>query len=298
MRMSKALLFDGMSLIGVTAMLVAAACAAGQSPAPRHHQVIIGMSAAPAEWKQRLAETGPVGARRLYGKLDDAQQALQLARSEIAAGRLPILSFKVPGDDWIGAAAGRYDGQLSTIVRALAAMPGRSVVAIHHEPTGDGTPAAYAAMQRHMLPIIAAPRNVDAAVVVNGFWWSEQQQRLTDAEIAEWLPADVLKVTEIVAADTYQGGKPDNPGEDAGVKIRDLSAWARRVGVMRLGIAEYNGLTAEALTNAGAAILADDRYDFGICFNSDRNNRAGVHWLLVGNRLAAFRNTLAQAKAR
>lgn len=257
----------------------------------------IGMSAPTDEWAQRLHQTGPVYARRIFGDLDSPQSAVSLAASEIAAGRFPILSFKVPNDnDWIGAAHGRYDTQLVALKNQLAALGGRVFVTLHHEPSGDGTAADYAAMQAHVLPILSPPSNVLAGVIVNGFWWSDHGQRLTDAEIAQWLPASVLAKAEVVAADCYQGGTFDSPGEDAGVKIANLSAWATRVGVNRLGIGEYNGMTAAAITHAGDAILADSRFVFAAIFNSSRNNRPGVDWVLSGTRLAAFIATVTDSR--
>lgn len=208
----------------------------------------------------RLAQTNGVDARRLFGDLDFETSTLNLARSEVAAGRMPILSFKIPGNDWAGDAAGTYDTQLQALTATLATIPGKLFVTIQHEPSGDGTPAAYAAMQRYVLPILSPPANVEAGVIANGFWWSPQGQGLSDADTAEWLPADVLSKAEIVASDTYQGGTTANPGEGAGPKIRGTSAWATRVGVTRLGLGEYNRLDAASISDAGDAILADRRY--------------------------------------
>jgi hypothetical protein len=256
------------------------------------------MSAPDSQWDARLAETGPVEARRIFGSLDSPSGALQIAAGEVAAGRMPIVSFKVPNNDWAGVAAGKYDAQLRDLTSRLAALKGKVFVTLHHEPVGDGTPANYAAMMEHALPILGAPASVEAGPIVNGFWWSNNQQGYTDAQIAQWLPPAVLNVSELVAADTYQGGTPTNPGENAGVKIRNLSKWATRVGVQHLGIPEYNGLDAASITAAGDAVLADPRFEFASIFNSNRNNRDGVSWQLVGDRLTAFRATLAEAQAQ
>jgi hypothetical protein len=234
-----------------------------------------------------------VYARRLFGNLSSPSGIIALAQSELAAGRMPILSFKLPNDDWAGAAAGKYDTSLRNLAARLDDLPGRVFVAIHHEPANDGTPNAYAAMQRRVLPILSPPANVDAGVIVNGYWWSAMAAGYTDAEIAQWLPSDVLRGAEVVGADTYQGGTSASPGEDASAKIRRLSQWAGRVGVSRLGIGEYNGLTATAIKTAGDAILADPRFVFAAVFNSAENNRSGVNWQLSGDRLTAFKRTVA-----
>lgn len=269
------------------------------APAPAPvlvHQVRIGMSTPKDQWDKRLSETGAVFSRRIFDDLATPDFGINMARSEAAAGRMAILSFKVPGNDWAGVGAGKYDAQLKALAAELGTVKGKVFVTLHHEPAGDGAPTHYAAMMRRALPILGAPTNVDAGPVVNGFWWSAKSQGLTDAEIAQWLPADVLKVSEIVAADTYQGGTAAKPGENAGVKIRRLSAWADRTGVKQLGIGEYNGVDAPSLTAAGDAILADPRYVFAAVFNSDVNNREGVNWTLTGDRLTAFKATVAKSR--
>lgn len=264
--------------------------------APTAPSVRMGMSAPKSEWSTRLAEVGGVDARRIFGDLERPENALKLAAAEVAAGREPILSFKLPDNDWSGAANGRFDAELKSLAAQLDRLPGRVFVTIHHEPTGNGSPAAYAAMQKHVLPLLSPPSNVDAGVIVNGFWWSAGSQGYTDAEIAQWLPASVLRLAEVVAADTYQGGTTSRIGENAGVKIKRMSAWAGRTGVKRLGIGEYNGLDAASIKAAGDAVLADRRFQFACIFNSSVNNRDGVDWVLSGDRLAAFRTAVRESR--
>lgn len=259
--------------------------------------VLIGMSAPRDQWDQRLSEVGSVDSRRIFSTLSSPDWAISTAHSEAAAGRMSILSFKVPNNDWVGTAQGAYDPQLQDLTSRLDAVDGKVFVTLHHEPMGDGSPSDYAAMLSHALPILSAPDNVDAGPIVNGFWWSAQAQGLTDAEIAQWLTPDVLAKSDIVAADTYQGGTTADPGEEAAVKIVRFSAWADRAGVTRLGIGEYNGLTAKSITAAGDAILADRRFVFAAIFNSNVNNRDGVSWLLTGDRLEAFKQTVAKSRA-
>ena len=255
------------------------------------------MSAPADQWNARLAEVGSVDSRRIFSTLSSPSNGLSLAAGEVAAGREPIISFKVPNNDWAGVAAGNYDTQLRNIAGRLAALGGHVFVTLHHEPVGDGTPANYAAMMEHALPILGAASSVDAGPIVNGFWWSNKSQGYTDAQIAQWLPPAVLKVSEVVAADTYQGGNTLNPGENAGVKIANMSKWATRVGVAHLGIGEYNGLDAASIKAAGDAVLADPRFSFASVFNSNVNNRDGVDWQLTGARLTAFQATIQAARA-
>lgn len=243
----------------------------------------IGMACPRADWSLRLGQTGPVYARRLFVTSLTVPTWLPATLvDEHEEGRLPVVSFKVPNDDWRGAANGVYDAALRNIATVLATVPGPVYVCVHHEPSGNGTPADFAAMQLHVLPILAAGANVHAGVIVNGYWWSNETQRLTDVEIAAWLPANLLRLCEFVAADCYHGGTATDPKEGPAPKIRNFAAWASRVGVDRLGIGEYNGITADAITEAGVAILADARFVFACIFNSERNSRDGVSWPLEG----------------
>jgi len=252
----------------------------------------IGMSTPRSDWDLRLSQTGPVHARRLFDQLASPADTVTLARDEVEAGRYPILSFKLPNDDWAGAAAGQYDTQLRNLAAQLDAIPGDLFITVHHEPNNDGTAANFAAMQRRVLPILRAPDNVEAGVIMNGFIFRDW----TDAQIAQWLPADVIELSEIVAADFYQFGTEQNPDPDntAGMKIRDFSAWATRVGADRLGVGEYNGWTAEAVGDAGDAVLEDPRYVFAAVFNSD-NGELG--FVLSGERLEEFKETVRESEA-
>ncbi len=267
------------------------------TPAPAQARTVIGMSAPSGEWSARLAETGNVDSRRIFGTLGSPDAAIKLAAGEVKAGRMPVVSFKVPSNDWAGMGAGKYDTQLRGIASRLAALGGHVFVTVHHEPQGDGTPADFASMMRHALPILGAAPSVDAGPIINGFWFTNGPRHLTDAQLAQWLPADVLAKAEIVAADCYQGGSNEAPGESAAPKIVNLSKWATRVGIKKLGLGEYNGFTAGAITDAGNAVLSDPRFVFADVFNSNRNNEPGEALQLVGDRLTAFKATVAKARA-
>lgn len=258
--------------------------------------VRFGMSAPVDLWDARLDDVGPVGARRIYGDLSSPDRALALAEGELAVGRMPVVSFKIPDTDWRGVADGSYDTLLTSVADRLGAPGGRVFVTLHHEPAGDGTPADYAAMMAHALPLLGKAPNVDAGPIVNGFWWSAVGGGLTDAEIGRWLPPNVLSRSEIVAADTYETVSAGRSTEGADAKIAAFSSWARRSGVDRLGIGEYNGLGAQSIRSAGLAVLSDPRIEFAVIFNSDRNTLASAPLTLTGERLRAFQDTLALAR--
>lgn len=258
-------------------------------PVPNVGKARIGMSAPANLWDQRVAEVGPgLEARRLfYGLGDD----LKLAQQAVDAGLYPILSFKIPGNDWAGVAQGKYDTQLATLKQHLVALNAPVFVTLHHEPTTDGTPADYAAMLTHALPLLDTSL-VDVGPIGNGWWWSSKANGYTDAEIAEWLTPSVLAVSEIVAGDTYQGGTPDNPGEGGSAKMLNMVKWAERNDVDALGVGEFNGYTAAEITAATSALGSSPRFKFGAVWNSQCAGCIPVS-ALVGDRLGAFRTALA-----
>lgn len=287
------------SFLGLAALVSVGVAAPAAFAEPAPGQPAIGMSAPVDQWSTRLDEVSPPGvdARRLFAELGSDQGKVNIAKAEILAGRLPILSVKIPNNDWAGAAAGKYDALYIDLANRLQALPGKTVLVVHHEPIGDGSPADFVAMQVQLMPLARPLSNVIVGVILNGFMWSARSQGYSDAEIEAWAPLRLRQAVEVLAADTYHGGTMENPGEDAGVKIARMSAWADRKGYVKpLGIGEFNGLTAAAITNACNAMFADPRFMFGNVFNSNENNREGIEWVLTGARLTAFKNCVTASR--
>ena len=114
MRSTAAMATAALGLIGTQSGATAAPAKATPSAAPSPG-VLIGMSSPVSQWATRLEQTGGVDARRLFADLASHDGKVKIAKSEIAAGRMPIMSFKLPKDDWAGAAKGQ--------VRRFAAFP-------------------------------------------------------------------------------------------------------------------------------------------------------------------------------
>jgi hypothetical protein len=236
-----------------------------------------------------VAEVGPgLEARRLFYNLGDT---LTLAQTAVKDGLYPILSFKIPGNDWAGVAAGKYDAQLATLKSRLVALNARVFVTLHHEPAGDGTAANYAAMLTRALPRLNTPL-VDVGAIGNGWWWSSKAQGYTDAEIAQYITPSVIKVSEIIAADTYQGGSPTAPGEGGSVKMANMLTWAARNNVKALGIGEFNAYTATEITAAMKVLGSSPVFKFGAVWNSECSGCIAVE-PLSGDRLTAFKTALS-----
>lgn len=252
-------------------------------------RALIGMSAPAKLWDQRVREIGPgLEARRLFFNLGDT---LTLAQTAVNNGLYPIMSFKIPGNDWAGVAAGKYDAQLATLKQRLVALNARGFVTLHHEPAGDGTAANWAAMLTYALPKLNTPL-IDVGVIGNGWWWSSKAQGYTDAEIAAYITPSVRKVAEIIAADTYQGGTPTAPGEGGSVKMANMLKWAQRTGVPAIGIGEFNAYTATEITAAMKVLGSSPTFKFGSIWNSECSGCIAVE-PLSGDRLIAFKTALA-----
>ncbi|WP_158647902.1 hypothetical protein [Nocardioides houyundeii] len=116
------------------------------------------------------AATGArLGVRRTYFQGSQVDKAVAVSKSDIAAGRLPWISFKMPMS-WEDMAAGKGDAWALDLAHKLAALDGPVWVAFHHEPEKDGNILAWRAMQERLAPLVrsAAP-NVAYTVITTGW---------------------------------------------------------------------------------------------------------------------------------
>jgi hypothetical protein len=249
-------------------------------------KALLGMSAPVQYWDQRVKEVGSgLQARRLFFTSFDA--SLSKATQACGDGMYPVISFKTGSYSWAKIAAGNADGALRALATKLTALPCDVFVAIHHEPATDGAAADWAAMQVHALPILGAGADVKVGVIGNGWWWSAGKKGYTDAQIAAYITPAVIKVSDVIAGDTYQ---MTASAEEAAPKITRMGAWARRVGGVRaLGVGEFNAPTAAGISHATTALAADPLFAWGCLWNANLNTVT----VLSGDRLTTFRKTLA-----
>lgn len=107
--------------------------------------------------------------RRTYYTAGQVDSAISTAAGDIAQGRLPWISFKLPYS-WEDMAAGRGDAWARNIARRLSALPGQVWIAFHHEPEGDGNLAAWRRTQERLAPLVRrAAHNVAYSVVLTGW---------------------------------------------------------------------------------------------------------------------------------
>jgi hypothetical protein len=246
----------------------------------------LGMSAPASTWDQRVKEVGPgLEARRIF--LTSFTAGLSLPTKACNAGLYPVISFKPGSYSWSQVAAGKADSDLKALATKLAALPCDVFVAVAHEPYGDGAPADWAKMQAHALPILGVDPGVKVGVIANGWFWSSMKKGLSDAEIAAYIPRSVIDVSDVIAGDTYQSSAT---GETAGNKMKNMGAWARRVGgVKALGVGEFNAPTASGITDATNALATDPMFAWGCLWNANQTPAT----VLTGDRLTAFRQALA-----
>jgi hypothetical protein len=266
------------------AMAKQAAPAAAAVAAPKKAK--LGMSAPADAWDKRVREVGSgLQARRIF--LGSFTASLSMPTKACRAGMYPVISFKTGSYTWAQVAHGKADAKLRSMARKLAALPCNVFVAVHHEPAKDGTPRAWSRMQAHALPLLGRHKGVKVGVIANGWWWSRGHHRLTKAQIAKWIPRSVIKVSDVIAADTYQSSVT---GEEASVKMKRMAHWARNVGgVKALGVGEFNSPTAIGITHAVRRLAAEPLFAFGCIWNTNQ----GFASVLTGARLTAFKKALA-----
>ena len=206
----------------------------------------------------REAQVGQrFGVRRTYYRADQVDGAVATARADVAAGRLPWISFKVPYS-WAEMASGRGDTWARDLATRLATAGGPVWVAFHHEPEGDGNIADWRRMQEHLAPLVrAAAPNVGFTVVVTGWHQLYGEAQYSLANI--W-PRGVT--VDVAGFDIYQNyGTPDGDGTStkwtdmAGSYFSRIQPWARQHGVA-WAIGE-TGVTDQA-AQADPGVIAEE----------------------------------------
>ncbi len=251
---------------------------------------LIGMSTAARQWAARSAEVGPgLGARRIFADLAAGPTSqLSLVRAAHAAGQLPVISYKA-GGSIADTLAGRYDDVAAQAAAQLAALGKPTAVTFWHEPHGNMTPAQFVAAQRRMVPIFQrGGANLQVGPLLNGFLLDRQTSLF-----AQYAPDELLALWDFFGLDTYESGTMSSPGaaKPAPRVGAARTFLAQRGSNLPLGIGEYNGYSAQTITDTGTALLSTPGVWFGCLWNTTGGKGIAVS----GDRLAAFRGTLAAA---
>ncbi|WP_262848557.1 hypothetical protein [Mumia quercus] len=176
-----------------------------------------------------------LGVRRTYYAASGVDKAVRTARADVAAGRLPWISFKLP-HSWAAMANGQGDAWVRDLAERLDAIPGPVWLAFHHEPEGDGDVKAWRRMQERLAPRVRKwADNVAYTVILTG--WNQLYGPAAYSLSALW-PRGVK--VDVAGFDVYNSyGRDGRLVENDVVKdyFVPLSRWASRQGV-RWGLAE------------------------------------------------------------
>ncbi len=171
---------------------------------------------------------GRLGLRRTYFRADQVDSAVRIATTDLAAGRLPWVSFKLP-HSWSDMTAGAGDAWVKSLVARFGRLDGPVWLAFHHEPEGDGPIADWRRMQERLAPLVRAEENLAFTVIVTG--WNQLYGDPTYSLDAIW-PRGVT--VDVAGFDVYnqlgvvKDGKENTKGTDLQASyFSKLAPWAR-----------------------------------------------------------------------
>jgi hypothetical protein len=250
------------------------------------------MSAPGDLWGQRISEVGACGveARRIFGSLQsDGRSSAKTIEQAIAAGMLPVISYKVPSVATLN--SGGYDSWLTATRKYLESLNVQVSVTFWHEPHGDMETADFRAGSQKFLDLVQAP-DIAVGPILNGFLLDNRE-----ADFRAYTSPALLEAWDFVGVDIYQAGTESNPGESAARGVTNLEEWMDKQGHpdKPIAIGEYNGYSPKALAEAGEAILSTPEVWFGLVFNSDHGAKGNV---LDGEEITAFKETKADERAK
>jgi PKD repeat protein len=244
----------------------------------------------PSSWESQLGDH--LGVRRTYYQANQVDGAIRNVRADLAAGRVPWISFKAPLP-WSEMAAGAGDAWATDLATRLSDVGGPVYLAIHHEPENDGDITAWTAMQEHLAPLIRAEApNVAYSIIVTGwnaFYGSNPSLRLA----AEYPDTQI----DLIGLDVY-----DKYGNDAGVtthtdmqkRFYDLLAPFAEAHGAAWGIAE-TGYTPASSADYPAWVA--DSYDQmvasgGVALAYWNSTNDATYALDTAEEISYFRDTL------
>lgn len=263
----------------------------GLKPVIRRRTPLIGMSAPADQWALRCREVGNgLTARRIFADLASGPSSqIRLVEEAHAAGQLPVISYKV-GNDVTGAVAGDFNEVARQAAARLASYGKPTAVTFWHEPHGDVTPEDHVAASKQILPEFKRGR-LRVGPLLNG--WLLDRQVPT---FASYAPDEMFSIWDWFGIDTYESGSLEEPGDSKPAsRVRAARKFLKSRGQQHpLGIGEYNGFSGGTIADAGEALLSTRDVWFGCMWNS---NGSGKGYVLEGERLTAFQDTLADPRS-
>lgn len=146
------------------------------------------------------AAIGPLRYRRCFDTILPASFAQSCAAGDAAAGYHSFVSWKPPGLDAAGAAAGKYDAQITAWAQSVPLSIGLYAT-VWHEPENDMYGATYAAMFNHVYAVVkAANPSIMFGPVHMDYSWDPSSTRYAPGGEASW----VVKQADFIAVDDYR----------------------------------------------------------------------------------------------
>ena len=229
------------------------------------------------------------GVHREFMQWNDWARIAKNVKADHAAGRLPWVSFKPPGNSqagWQGISSGKYDTELKALATQLKAIDDQPIwLTFHHEPADAGKGAAWAAAYVHIYDVLKAQ-----GALVNTLFLPIMADWLFDprnpADPGDWLTSAVLKRAPVVGVDAYE----NTSGQTLAVRLPRVLSWLDSAGypnsmvaVGEVGATDYyKGTTAVKWLNDSLSWCAAHTNDVAAVsyFNSMSNTRSGVYWPL------------------
>jgi hypothetical protein len=142
-----------------------------------------------ARFVRNEQQLGPLTIRRSFDPSLPRSFARSAAAGDAAAGLHSFVSWKPPGGDHAGAAAGKYDEQIAAWARSV---PRTGVYATAwHEPENNMTADQYVAFERHVYTVVkAANPTIRFGPVYMAYWWDPAQPRHYVGDPKAWWPGD------------------------------------------------------------------------------------------------------------
>ncbi len=198
----------------------------------------------PSPWEAEMGQQ--LGVRRTYWGASSVDKSVAVAKADLAKGRLPWVSYKLPYG-WTDMANGRGDAWTRDLATKLSKLDGPVWLAFHHEPEGDGDITEWTRMQERLAPIVRANAgNVAYSIVLTG--WHQlfgAKQYSLDSLWPKNTKIDLAGFDVYYKYGVVKDGKENTDKTDLTKAYwKPFNAWAKRQGVA-WGVAE-TGFTDKA----------------------------------------------------
>jgi len=222
---------------------------------------------------------------------------VDVARGDVASGRLPWVSVKPPS--WVDMAAGKHDAEIDAMLRGLDAINGPVWLTINHEPENDsGSASDHVAMNKRVRQRMNAlgTDNIALAPILMSWTFNPKSGRSVDSY---WGP----NIYDFVGTDHYNRDNPPRNLESMD-SWKLARSWAKSKGV-DLAVGEwgmkgsnqaaadrirdwFNHLVGSSSDGGGARVIGVSVYD----------NEGGSYgpWTLEGLALEEFQELMGHPK--